>query len=208
MRCLVTVADYEKCVAAHACDKLAANVSRGSDLPAVQVSWRDATAHAAWLSVRTRGIYRLPTDEEWAYAAGCRFTDDSLSPGNDPNDPSKRWLARYDREAEEEGLTSRGPIRPVGSFGANERGLFDLSANVWEWTNTCFIRRSLDREGRPLAASIVNCGVRVAEGEHRAYIPDFIRDARAGGCAAGTPPSNLGFRLVRERAARRFIAWD
>ena len=59
-----------------------------------------------------------PTDEEWAYAAGCRFTDDSLSPGNDPNDPSKRWLARYDREAEEEALTSRGPIRPVGSFGS------------------------------------------------------------------------------------------
>jgi hypothetical protein len=28
-------------------------------------------------------------------------------------------------------------------------------------------------------------------------VPDFIRDARAGGCSAGTPPSHLGFRLVR-----------
>ena len=27
---------------------------------------------------------------------------------------------------------------------------------------------------------------------------DFIRDARAGGCSVGTPPSNLGFRLVRD----------
>ena len=69
MRYLVTVADYEKCVAAHACDKLAANVSRGSDLPAVQVSWRDATAYAAWLSARTRGIYRVPTDLR---AIACR----------------------------------------------------------------------------------------------------------------------------------------
>ena len=43
-----------------------------------------------------------------------------------------------------------------------------------------------------------NCGVRVVEGQHRAYVTDFIRDARAGGCAAGVPPSNLGFRLVRE----------
>jgi len=33
---------------------------------------------------------------------------------------------------------------------------------------------------------------------HRAYVTDFIRDARAGGCASGTPPTNLGFRLVRE----------
>jgi hypothetical protein len=44
----------------------------------------------------------------------------------------------------------------------------------------------------------VNCGVRVAEGAHRAYVTDFIRDARAGGCAQGVPPANLGFRLVRE----------
>jgi hypothetical protein len=43
-----------------------------------------------------------------------------------------------------------------------------------------------------------NCGVRVVEGEHRGYVTDFVRDARGGGCAAGKPPSNLGFRLVRE----------
>jgi hypothetical protein len=36
------------------------------------------------------------------------------------------------------------------------------------------------------------------EGQHRTYVTDFIRDARAGGCAVGTPPSNLGFRLVRQ----------
>ena len=42
--------------------------------------------------------------------------------------------------------------------------------------------------------------MRVVEGQHRAYVTDFIRDARAGGCAAGVPPSNLGFRLVREPA--------
>jgi hypothetical protein len=40
--------------------------------------------------------------------------------------------------------------------------------------------------------------VRVVEGRHRTYISDFIRDARAGGCAIGTPPTSLGFRLVRE----------
>jgi hypothetical protein len=26
---------------------------------------------------------------------------------------------------------------------------------------------------------------------------DFVRDARNGGCSVGTPPTNLGFRLVR-----------
>jgi len=38
----------------------------------------------------------------------------------------------------------------------------------------------------------------VVEGRHRTYLTDFIRDARAGGCSVGTPPSNLGFRRVRE----------
>jgi hypothetical protein len=41
--------------------------------------------------------------------------------------------------------------------------------------------------------------VRVVEGQHRSYVTDFIRDARAGGCAAGIPPTNLGFRLVVDR---------
>ena len=27
---------------------------------------------------------------------------------------------------------------------------------------------------------------------------NFIRDGRSGGCAVGTPPEHLGFRLVRE----------
>ena len=35
---------------------------------------------------------------------------------------------------------------------------------------------------------------------HRAYMTDYIRDPRTGGCAAGVPPANLGFRLVVERA--------
>ena len=55
-----------------------------------------------------------------------------------------------------------------------------------------------------VAKTSANCGVRIAEGAHRAYVTDFIRDARAGGCAAGTPPDNLGFRLVRDEPS--FVA--
>ena len=76
--------------------------------------------------------------------------------------------------------------------------MLDIAGNVWEWTNTCFVRTALDETGKA-SEHDANCGVRVVEGQHRAYVTDFIRDARAGGCAAGVPPSNLGFRLVRER---------
>jgi hypothetical protein len=35
----------------------------------------------------------------------------------------------------------------------------------------------------------------------------FIRDGKSGGCAVGTPPEHLGFRLVRDDARFPAIAW-
>ena len=205
MRHQVSSADYQRCVDDAACPALDRGVVIAADRPAVQVSWHDANAYAIWLSKKTGEYYRLPTDEEWAFAAGSKFRDDGLAV--DDNDPSKRWLARYERESD------RGPDDPqtdvFGSFGANEKGLLDLGGNVWEWTSTCFVRTALDNAGGVLSRN-PNCGVRVVEGQHRSYVTDFIRDARAGGCAAGLPPSNLGFRLVREPKqanASRAKAW-
>jgi formylglycine-generating enzyme required for sulfatase activity len=195
MKQQVTVAEYDRCVAETKC--MARSPLEGFDpnLPAVQVSWQDATAFAHWLSAKTGETWRLPTDEEWVFAAGSRFHDDALSVAAS-RDPSLRWLARYEKESGQETFDERP--RPSGAFGANEYGLLDLSGNVWEWTNSCFIRQSIDAMGKPAGASTANCGVRVVEGEHRTFVPDFVRDAKGGGCAVGKPPSNLGFRLVRE----------
>jgi formylglycine-generating enzyme required for sulfatase activity len=189
----VSAADYQRCVADGSCRALDRGVAVAADRPAVQVSWHDASAYAGWLSRKSGDRYRLPTDEEWAFAAGSKFRDDGLPV--DVQDPSKRWLSRYEREAEL--ATEDTEAHVFGRFGVNENGLADLAGNVWEWTDSCFVRSVLDDASRTLRSN-ANCGVRVAEGAHRAYVTDFIRDARAGGCAAGTPPSNLGFRLVRE----------
>jgi len=194
MKRQVSAADYQHCVDEAGCRALSQGVKPSADRPAVQISWHDADAYAGWLSRKTGEHYRLPTDEEWAYAAGSRYKDDGLPV--DDSDPSKRWLARYERESE------RGPAdtetRAFGGFGVNENGLLDVGGNVWEWTSTCFVRSVLNDAGNTISSS-PNCGVRIAEGQHRSYVTDFIRDARAGGCAVGLPPSNLGFRLVRER---------
>ena len=195
MKHQVSAADYQRCVDAAACRALSPGVKPAADRPAVQISWHDADAYAAWLSRSTGEHYRLPTDEEWAFAAGSRYKDDSLPV--DDSDPSKRWLARYERESNRE-LGTGIEAQPSGHFGVNENGLYDMSGNVWEWTSTCFVRSRLDENGQAISKNS-NCGVRVAEGQHRSYVTDFVRDARAGGCAAGVPPANLGFRLVRER---------
>ena len=74
-----------------------------------------------------------------------------------------------------------------------------------EWTDTCFMRQPLDETGQAKTPRTVNCGVRVVGGEHRSYVTDFVRDARAGGCAVGIPPANLSFRLVRDDTSFRRI---
>jgi formylglycine-generating enzyme required for sulfatase activity len=195
MRRQVTAAEYRVCVRAHACPTPDRDVL-APDRPLVKVSWLDAQAYASWLSRETGKHFRLPTDEEWAYAAGSRFRDDALPDQTESSDPGRLALASYDREASREQIIDKAP-QPIGSFGANENDLLDIGGNVWEWTDSCYVRSVVDAQGN-VTAAVANCGVRIVEGRHRAYMIDFVRDSRAGGCATGTPPSNLGFRLVRD----------
>ena len=194
MRHQVTEAEYWRCAEAGACPMIDRQAN-ADDRPMVKVSWHDAQAYAAWLSRETGVHFRLPTDEEWAYAAGSRFADDAL-PEAAYGDPGRRQLAIYEGGVRRTQGIEKAP-QPIGTFGANEYALLDLAGSVWEWTDTCYVRAAIEASGE-VRATLVNCGVRVVEGAHRTYITDFIRDALKGGCAVGTPPSNLGFRLVRD----------
>lgn len=194
MKRQVTVGEYARCVDEGACPPIASG--KGSpDLPLTGVSWHDASAYAAWMTRKTGTVHRLPTDEEWTLAAAEKARDEVL-PLVDLSDPAQAWIARYDAESSRDRPQTAAP-QPGGTFGTNSNGLDDLAGNVWEWTNTCFLRISLD--GSREQVTNTNCGVRVVEGAHRAYMTDFIRDPKSGGCAAGVPPTNLGFRLVVER---------
>ena len=43
------------------------------------------------------------------------------------------------------------------------------------------------------------CPAYLAEGLHEAAVSVFVRDPVVGGCALGTPPANIGFRLVADQ---------
>lgn len=92
--------------------------------PVVNVSPRDAEAFAAWRSKRDGVTYRLPTEEEWEFAARSGG-DFKLYPWGDS------W---EDRRA----VVKEADAKPVGSFpeGANRWGVVDLIGNVWEWTSS------------------------------------------------------------------------
>ena len=92
--------------------------------PVRNVSYEDAQRFAAWRSQRDRVAYRLPTEEEWEYAA--RGGDATrLYP----------WGAKWiDGRANLDSQT----LQPVGSHpeGATPQGVQDMIGNVWEWTST------------------------------------------------------------------------
>jgi formylglycine-generating enzyme required for sulfatase activity len=193
MKYQVSAGDYARCVAEGACE--APDGYAVDDTPVTGVSYRDAEAYAAWLSRQTGESWRLPSDEEWSFVAAERLHDDALGLADDGN-PATRWLARYRSEAA--GKAERDPQpKPLGHFGANSRGVFDIAGNVWEWTSTCYVNATLAANAA-VGRSVENCGVRVVDGRHRGYMSTFIRDGKSGGCAAGLAPDNLGIRLVRD----------
>lgn len=196
MRYQVSVGDYERCVAAGACQP--ADGRGPSNVPVTGVSHIDAEAYARWYSKATGAHWRLPTDAEWALAAGEKFSADIEPEGDDPANPARAWLSSYQREVDL-GRKADPQPRVLGSFGENSNGIADLAGNVWEWTSTCYVRATLSADGRTVESQVENCGVRVVEGFHRTYMSNFIRDGKSGGCAVGLPPDNLGFRLVREK---------
>lgn len=191
----VSAADYARCVVAGTCAPAEPRQKASGNVSVTGISFSDAERYAAWLSQQTGATWRLPSTEEWAFAAGSKASDPAL--GVDDKDPARRWLASYEKET---ALASTGSVapQPPGSHGVNEFGLADLAGNVWEWTSTCHGRTWLDANGREIE-NLQTCGVRLLEGRHRTAMSFFVRDALAGGCTAGAPPDNLGFRLVREQ---------
>jgi formylglycine-generating enzyme required for sulfatase activity len=91
--------------------------------PVCNVSARDAEAFAQWISKHDGGKYRLPTEEEWEYAARNGSTSSLFPWGNS-------WV---DGRAN---INDTSSPREVGSFpdGGTQNGVQDMIGNVWEWT--------------------------------------------------------------------------
>jgi len=117
--------------------------------PVIHVSWNDAVAYCKWLSEETGLQYRLPTEEEWEYAArsGGKSYRYAWEPGEvSGNIVDESAKAQFSGWAIWEGYTD-GYIytSPVGIYRANELGIYDMAGNVWEWCSSEYISYGKDR---------------------------------------------------------------
>jgi serine/threonine protein kinase/formylglycine-generating enzyme required for sulfatase activity len=112
------------------------NWSNGLPLPGTEnrpvtfVSLDDAKAFAKWRSTIDGGTYRLPTEQEWEFAARNGAKGNVYPWGNEFVD-GNAVMSRGDSEPQDVGTKPQG---------ANNWGVLDLIGNVFEWTSTEFYR--------------------------------------------------------------------
>jgi formylglycine-generating enzyme required for sulfatase activity len=106
------------------------NLQGRAQHPVVHVSFEDASAYCKWAGKR------LPTEAEWEYAARGALVAQEFIWGAEKTLRGK-WMANvWQGRFPEEQLDQDGfpKLAPVGSFPANNYGLFDMAGNVWEFT--------------------------------------------------------------------------
>jgi formylglycine-generating enzyme required for sulfatase activity len=158
--------------------------------PVINVTWSDAKRYVSWLSKMTGKPYRLLTEAEYEYAARAGATrtypwgDDIGQNNSNCRDCGSQW--------------DNTRTAPVGSFSANEFGLFDMVGNVWVWVEDC-VNDSYD--GAPAGGSAWieggNCKSRIVRGGSWNNTPVNLRCATRVGISTGFRDNLLGFRIAR-----------
>jgi formylglycine-generating enzyme required for sulfatase activity len=162
------------------------SIFQGQNNPVDYVNWNDASSFVSKMSAFSGNKIRLPSEAEWEYACSAGGKH-KLYCGNGEAD-KLAWF--HDN--------STMTTHPGGQLAANDWGLYDMSGNVWEWTQDCY--NTHNYKGAPADGSAWktgNCLMRVSRGGAWNNNPEVLRASHRRFDDAGGRDSINGIRVVR-----------
>ena len=193
---------------------------KGDNLPVERVSWYDAVEFCNKLSKKA-GLepyyeingttislnkkangYRLPTEAEWEYAAGGGASNRTEFAGTNnekdlykyANFCDKKCTYSWKERKQNDGFENTAP---VGTYIANQLGLYDMSGNVYEWCYDWYGTYNLDISENP-TGDISGSG-RVRRGGSWNFYAEYCRSAYRYSSTPSSSGNYIGFRLCRNK---------
>lgn len=128
----------------------------GKNYPVDGIGYNMALEFISRLNEVTGRKFRLPTEEEWEYAArGGRYSRGCLYAGSDMLDE----IAWSRKNSEKE-------MHPVGALLPNELGLYDMSGNVREWCSSGYYIYSDNNDGKKMALRVLRGGSSISDTDY------------------------------------------
>jgi len=159
----------------------------GPKRPVEQISWHFADIFVQSMSYDTGTKVRLPSEAEWEYACRAGGAHNKYC-GRGDNPARFAW---YDANSE-------GRTHDVGQLAPNDWGLYDMSGNVWEWTQDCYNK---NYNGAPVNGSAWrsgDCSKRIYRGGAWYDNHGNLLAASRNNNDTDNYISNIGFRVTRD----------
>jgi len=162
----------------------------GDNVPVTKVSWDDAQLFIKWLNqtkpAEDRGVYRLPTEAEWEYAARAGSQKIYISADTAAQLKEYAWFNE----------NSNSQPHSVGQKKPNQWGLYDMQGNVWEWVEDSYDANYYGRspKNNPLNS---NGEYKALRGGSWNYDSTYCRAAERRYNHTAYRSGACGFRVVR-----------
>jgi formylglycine-generating enzyme required for sulfatase activity len=157
-----------------------------NNCPVDSVSWNDVQEFLNKLNEQTGLSFRLPSEAEWEYACRSAGKDEKYCGGNDESK-----LAWYGENSEEK-------THPVAQKQANGLGLYDMSGNVWEWTQGCWQNSYAVASSDDQAWEQDTCAQRVLRGGSWIGVAGSLSSTDRFGSSVAKSSQNFGFRIAHD----------